>query len=408
MSRPISNGSRQPPIPPQRQAAQGKLKTEVPRTGGDNLQLGRALPPSLIEADLRLSMVGSTAVAGDGTVTLQRAFLDRLLRHALAGSQDIQEARIGFDVMTGTYTLQAKASVKGISVPLSLKFAPIIDQNQIGLQFREVAIPTRFGSLEANLLTRKVTEAVAQELAANGFANSTDPRNGLIRLDANALLGEVGVLPSFASLDLEKTRLSVKVALNGNVVVGMKSDQPAPASPDTPASDIAVFADARALQQALRGALGPDYELQKLTLDNGHLKLDGRAEYKEGSGVVNGAKALFLLMALASGDSSANRIDTTPERLMVPLGLDVKQDGTHLVITPSLTKALDSLSESLQKAGLTPVRDGKEIRVDLNELWKGRSAAFDQIRVQQDGASARLHLDIDSFFESAWLTGGAE
>lgn len=399
----ISTRSRPAPIAPQRPAPQARPKPEVCRLRPDSFQVGRALPASLIEADVRLGMVGGTGLAADGTLTLQKTFLERLLRGALSGSKDIQDARIGFDAASGSYAVQAKVRVKGLQVPLSLKLAPVVDHNQLGFQLRDVAIATPLGSLEANLLTRKVTEAIAGELRFNGFTNSVDARQGIVRIDVDNLLSRLGVLPEFASVDLDRTRLSVDVQRTGNVVVGMKSNQHLPQLPDTPASDIAVFADPKALQQALRGALGPDYEVQQVTLDNGHLKLDGQAEFKQGSDFFTGAKALLLLLAVASGDPAANRISPTRERFMVPLALDIQQDGTQLVITPSLSKALGSLKDSLEKAGLKPVQDGKGLRVDLNSVWKDKCATFDQVRVQPEGTSARMRMDLDSFYDTPWL-----
>ncbi|HEY9856245.1 MAG TPA: hypothetical protein V6D05_10935 [Stenomitos sp.] len=403
MSSPISQSTRQAPLAPQRPVAQAQPNKAMCRVGSDRLDLGRSLPPSLIEADLRLSMIGGPQLAADGQVTIQKAFVERLLRHALGGSPDIKDARIGFEAATGSYSVEAKIAIKGIQVPLSIKFAPMVDQNQVSFQLREVAIPTRFGTLEANLITRKVTEAIAHEMSVNGYRNSTDAKRGIVRLDVNGLLGQLGVLPSFASLDLDKTRLSASVSPTGNVVVGMASTQHAPEIPGTSASDIALFADGQGLQQALRGALGPDYEVQKITLDHGSLKLDGQAEFKEGSDFLTGAKGLLLLLAVAARSPAANQISPTPERMMVPLSLDIKQDGTQFVITPSIGKALESLTDSLKKAGFTPVPDGKGVRIDLNEVWKDNCAIFDQVGVQPEGAAAKLRLDLDSFFDTPWL-----
>lgn len=401
MSSPISTNSKQLPVAPQRPAAQPQ-KTQC-RVQSDRLDLGRALPPSLIEADLRLSMTGGPQVAADGKVTIQKAFIDRLLNHALGGSKDIKDARIGFEPQSGTYTVQAKIKLKGLQVPVSIKIAPLIDQNMVSFQLREVSIPTRFGALEANLITRKATEAIAQELRANGFRNTTDAQRGVVRIDANNLLRYVGALPSFASVDFDKTRLSLNVAADGNVVVGMQSGQKAPEIPNTSASDIAVFADEKALQQALRHALGPDYEVKKVTLKDGGLKLEGDAEFKQGSDVLNAGKALLLLLAVAARDPIANEIGTEAARMMVPLELDVKQDGHQLIITPDIAKALPSLTDSVKKAGFNPIPDGKGIRIDLNEVWADRCGTFDQLRVQAEGASARMRLDIDSFLDAPWL-----
>lgn len=403
MSGPISSNSPQVPITPKRAADPAPSKPEASRPTGDRLQLGRALSPSLIEADLRLSMVGNTQLAADGTVTLQKALLERLVRHAVRGSKEITDARIGFDAASGTYAVEAKVAVKGLQLPLSLKLAPVIDSNAIGFQFREVAIPTRLGSLESSLITRKLTEAIAHEMSRSGIRNTTDPKQGLIRIDTNGLLNHLGVLPTFVGLDFEKTRLSMNVAPDGNVVVGMKSAQRAPAISDTPASDIAVFADEKALQQVLRHALGRDFEVEKVTLGEGGLKLDGRAEYKEGSEVLTAGKALFLILAIAARDPVANQIGTDPARMMIPLALDVKQEGTRLVITPSIQKALGPLAESIKKAGFNPVPEGKGLRIDLDEVWQGHSATFDQLRVRSEGADARMRLDIDSFINAPWL-----
>lgn len=403
MSSPISTSSRQVPVAPQRPAAPAQPRAEICRVQGDSLQLGRQLPPSMIEADLRMTMTGGTALAADGTVTIQKAFVDRLVRHALNGSQDIKDARIAFDAQEGAFSVQAKVVVKGIQVPVALKIAPLIDQNQVSFQFREVAIPTRFGSVELGIIKRKATEAIAKELRYNGFANTTDAKRGVVRMDVNSLLSRLGALPSFARIDFDKTRLSLDVQANGNMVVGMTSPQQAPVLPNTSASDISVFADQQALQQALRQALAPDYELQNLTLDQGRLKLDGKAEFKQGSDAINGIKALALILAVAARDPVATQMNTNPERLMVGLSLDIKQEGTQFVITPSIGKALSSLEESIKKAGLNPVSDGKSIRFDLNAVWKDNCGTIDDLTVKRDGAGARMRLDIDSFFDSPWL-----
>lgn len=403
MSGPISSNSPQVPGAPKRTADPAKPKQEVARLPGDRMELGRALPPSMIEADLRMSMVGGTQLAADGKITVQKAFIERLLRHALGGNKDITDAKIGFDPASGTYSVQAKIGVKGLSLPFSIKAAPVIEQNEIGFQLKEVVIPTRFGALELNLVTRKLTEAIAREMSYSGIRNTANPKSGLIRIDTNSLLHQQGVLPSFVGLDFQKTRLSLDVAPSGNVVVGMTSPQRAPELPDTPASDIAVFADEQALRQALRHALGPDFEVEKVTLGEGGLKLDGRAEFKAGSDVLTAGKALFLLLAIAANDPSANQIGTERVRMTVPLALDVKQDGSQFVITPDLSKALGPLKEALEKAGFKPIPEGKGLRIDLDAVWQDRKATFDQLRLQPDGASARMRLDIDSFLTAPWL-----
>jgi hypothetical protein len=235
---------------------------------------------------------------------------------------------------------------------------------------------------------------VADELNKDIRAQA-DPKRGLVRIDANSLLHNVGALPDFADLDISKTRFGVKMDAEGDITVAMADpEKPAQAAPGTRESDIAVTADDAALKDALGRALAPGYNLQNVRVRQGGLTLHGDVDYKPLSEVATGVKALLIVLAGARGVAA---LGTDPNvTVRGPLDMDITLDGTKVVIKPSLKPAGQQLLDSLKQAGIPATQQADGIHADMRGYLLSKGFKVVDAKASPTGLEARLQIDIDS------------
>jgi hypothetical protein len=247
-------------------------------------------------------------------------------------------------------------------------------------------------SIAAPWITGKVTKVVAQALEDDDIHVQADPKHGLVRIDANSLLHNVGALPDFADLDTAKTQFGVNLDAKGDITVGM-ADPGAPARPlpGTPESDIAITADDGALKVALGRALAPGYNIQDVRVRKGGVKLEGDVDYKPLSEVATGVKALLIILA------GVRRVGADPTvTVRGPLEMDITVTGTKLVIKPSLAPAGEQLLQSLKEAGIPASSQADGIHADMRAYLQSKGFKVVDAKVDATGLDARLQVDIDA------------
>lgn len=409
MTRSISTAPATPkplPAPVAHAVEPPKPPAAAPRV--DRLDLGNSPRGPLLEADLRLKVVAGPSFIANGQVSLNRAFVERLVHHALSKSDMLSQAQVAFDATRQAYSVRASAKVAGMNVPFTVDLKPEVIGQGVGFKLDNLRIPLgesgRFG-IQHRWLTGKVSEELAKELSWSLGAKA-HPEQGVVTLNANAILHYIGALPQNLGIDLKQTQLRTEVSATGNLMLGMRGADMAPAANASSQSDLSVEADAAGLQALLSRVLAPDFEVGKVTLREGGALIGGQAEFKDGSALINAGKLLTALIGLHAGDPRAANVMNEATRLMIPLDLDVSFAGTELRVKPSLDQALGEIAKTFEAAGLKPVVEGKQLRVDLSALLQGLGT-FEGLQVRPDGLQVKAKLDLDAFLSPS-LRGDAE
>ncbi len=393
------------PQPLRRQEPPAAPSAAKPVPAGDRLDIAKAPRDRLLEADLRLRLVDGPSVLANGQIGFSRLFTERLLQHALGKSKAVSNATISFDPTRRAYTVRASVTKLGMTVPFTVDLKPEVIGQGVGFKLDNLRIPlgdsSRFG-IQHRWITGKVCKELASELQWS-LGTKAHPDQGVVTLDPNTLLRHLNALPAGLTIDLAKTQLGLSATATGDLNLAMKSHGMAPAENRSPQSDLTLEADSAGLQALLKGALAPDYEVSKVSLRDGGGKIDGSAEFKDGSDVVNAGKVLIALLGLAAGHKEAANMPLEASRMMIRLDLDFTIEGTELTVKPSITKALGELAKTFEAAGLAPVQDGNSLRMDLNAVLKDRGR-LDAMQFRQDGLQVRMKLDLDTFIANPTLT----
>lgn len=403
MTEPIASTSRSGPIA--RAALPRAANAEpAPTPETDRLKLaGSPSLRSLIEADVRMYAGDSLDVQIQGTVKIQRVFLERLACYALGGTRHLSDVRARFDAASGTYEVSAMGHLWGLNLPLSIRLRPLAEGKTVGFKLEEIGVPFGSGVLRTPFVMQRLADLIASQLEALNLKASPDPGSATVRLDVNSLLHRIG-FPYAARFDSAHTRMTSELAANGDLAVHLAADRPGQAMPDTPQSDISLTAGPGAMKEALGTALAPGFDLEQVEFRDGQAVLKGRAEVQAASDIVNTVKVLGALLALGSGANPSN-LSIEASHVKIGLEMAVKIEGTHLVITPSLKQAVGSVSEALTKAGLHPISDASSVKVDVKELLAGSGGHFQDLTLAPEGLTMRLHFNLDSLFEDSILKG---
>jgi len=385
--KPVVPARRQAPAAPGGRAAEAVAPPQAARPA-----TAPARKPE-IEADVRLRFEGPNGADANGAVTIQSAFLLRLLKHVLRNPKRFAQVAIHFDPQTKTYVADAKVKLLGMWVPVTGRAHPASDGGVPTIAFDELAIKWGPGGkwrFSPGLLERKVTALVAEELAKDGFLNTVDAKQRKIRLEPNALLHEIDALPHWAALNTRDTKFEVSTAANGDVRIALQTGGQAPVANGSTRSDISVTADDAALTAIALRALAPSYDVRTLKVAPNKVSLSGQVELKPVTDVANGIRVLALILS----QGRVGRQEVAP--VMGTLDLEVAMEGTKILITPSLKPAAKQLAETLVKAGIAATVDGRTISADLGPWLDGKGLKNQRIQALQGTLEARFEIDIDS------------
>ncbi|MNK58224.1 hypothetical protein D3C87_772940 [compost metagenome] len=378
-------------------------------TSTDRLELGGGTRDRLLEADLRLKVTPSARLVANGQIGFSRTFIERLLNHALGKGKTVTNAQVSFDPTKRAYSVRATAHVLGMSLPFTVDLKPQVIGQGVGFKLENLRMPLgdseRFG-LQHRWITSKVCDELAESLKWSLGARA-HPDQGVVTLNPNSILHHVQALPESLELDLAQIQMQTSVSASGDLSLGMHAEGMAAAVNSSPQSDLTLEADAAGLQGALKRLLAPDYEVGTVTLRDGGAVIGGKAEFKDGSDVINAGKLLIALIGVANGEARAANLINDPSRLMIPLDLDLSLDGSVLRVKPSIGKAMAELEKTFTSAGLNPVQEGDRLRVDLSDLLQNRGE-FDALKFRKDGLQVQMKLDLDAFIRNPAISGRTE
>lgn len=363
---------------------------------------GTAPAPAAVGKGLTVNVNGHVGPDGGlgatGTVTLDRGFMERLVRH-VTRKKAFGERDIKFDAASGTYGGTVQVKVKGFTLNLAGKVLPVADGNLPGFQFKDLGLKVGGMTLRFPGLKQLAAKLIANEITAGGIQASPG-KDGIIRLDPTTLLRDAEVLPATLHLDTNRTRFDVKMAPNGDVRVNLTSDVPARTGAASTGSDLAVSIDEQAVLKALKPVLGNDYQLSKVTIGQNSIQLDGLVEAKPISDVVNAFKGILAAIVAAKGGRVGH---VGGEKVMINLKIDAQLQGTQVVLTPSIGAAAGELEKTLTKAGLKPVREGKSLRFDIAPLVA--HLGVEGLQAVPGKLQGRAKMDINELIKAPILRG---
>lgn len=364
----------------------------------DALALSRPAAPQGVTVDANGKLHGDGGLAVTGTVTLDRTFMERLVRH-VTRKPAFGERDVRFDAATQSYKGSVELEVKGIGLKLVGQAVPLVHDNHPAFQFKDLAVKIGFITLRGAWVRDLASKLIAKEIT-NGGIEASAAKGGIVRLDPTTLLYDAEVLPRSTFLDQHRTKLGVKMAPNGDVAVQLKSDLPAPTADRSPRSDLAGSLDGEALLKMLAPVLGQDYQLREVSFKPGVIVLNGKVEAKPLSDAVNLGKGLLAVLLAAAGRPPT---DVSLETVMIDLQLDAKVQGTQILLTPSLALALPELEKTLAKAGFTTTREGKSLKFDVGPMLAPYGVR--NIKVSEGQLSAESELDINGLIKAPILRG---
>ena len=358
-----------------------------------------AVPPGItVDVDARVNADG--ALGGTGSVTLDRTFMERLVRHVTRkeafGHRDVR-----YDAAAKAYKGSVEVKVKGIKLQIIGEAVPVADGGLPAFKFQQLGVKVGPFTLRGNWVKQLAAKLIAKEITKGGIEATPAP-GGVIRLDPTTLLRDADVLPASLRFDTAGTKFGVKMASNGDVRIDLKSDVPAkPGATRVPGkSRLDVAVDETALRHALAPVLGQDYRLSSVKLGPDAITLGGQVEAKPLSNAVNIFKGLIAAVAAANGHAVGNG---SPEQVMMNLELAAKLQGTVVTLTPSLALALPQLQETLEKAGLAPTRVGKALRFDIASLLAPYGVTG--LKASEGKLTGRSDLDINALIKAPILRG---
>lgn len=380
MTNPVGAPSPIPYSPRRNSSASSGAQSASPVEPADRLDLSKAGSPG-IEADLSLALIGRQ-VAPNGTISLKRAVVERSLQQALQGLID---PKVAFDSSKGTYNLTAKTQVMGMQVPFSASIHLVADHDKIGFAIEGA----RVQGIGLTRLTKMLSETLAKKLSEGGLQAQADSARGIVSFDTTSLLHQIKALPYYLAIASDQTKLSLNTSPQGDVSIGFQSERQGPAITPTKDSDLAISFDDKALTAILQEALLQDADIQKVTLRDGGLQIDGKAEVKEASALLSAGKLLLALAALSSGGN----VNADPVEVKVPVSLDLEFQGKDVVLKPDSSLYLGPLQNALKQAA--PVREGDSLRIDLEALV-AKQGVLEGIEVTPEGLKVRFHANADS------------
>lgn len=370
----------------------GAPTATAPAVAGDRVAIGRR--PPAIEADLRLSMVGGPNLAADGTVKVQRAFLERFIRKVLADKRTFPSMALAFDPATKRYTSEGTVRWHGVPVPVEIAARPVVVGDKIGVKFEDPYLVLGSMRVKAGWLARFAAGAVLKEMQKTQLYATKGQEPGLVLLSPSSLMHELGIVPPYVALDGKRTKLDAALGQAGDFTLTLKADGVPAAPAATPRSDVALAADEAALEAIMRHAMGGDYEVGGIALREGGAAVRGKADYKPVSDTLNLAKSIMLLAAL-SGGRPAQGLDDRAVSVKGDLDLDVKVEGRTMTIKPSISMAAGEMLKVFERAGVPAEKVPGGVRVDMDAAAAKFGATLNQLRIDEHGVTLQANLDVD-------------
>lgn len=344
-----------------------------------------------VEADVTIRGRDRT-LRVDGDVYLDRTVVPNALRHALRNVDRLQQVNLGFDAASDRYTLSGTIKLAGARIPVSATTAVRMDGPTLVLSDTQFKFPLSGIARASNAARDKLVEVLNNEgLQASRTGND-------IRIDASALMQEIGVLPEWARLAPDQA-MNVRHDAQGNVRIHLGHG---PAGRPDGVSQVRGQLDQGASERVLRELFeSPKYKVQSAHFTQGQVQVNGLAALPEVRETVNGLAAIAIAL-LGGGTQALSQarppIASDPH---ISLRMDVRTAGSELVITPSLKQAVPEVARSLTSERVQPTINGREVSIPVDGIVPG--ASIDRVALTPDGIEGEARLDVDALLKPHML-----
>jgi hypothetical protein len=330
-----------------------------------------------IEADVALKATDNRFHV-DGDVFIGKRFLPTVIKRAMNGTSDLRNVSVTYGADKDRYQLSGEVKFAGMWWKAAGSTRATMDGNDVVLKDVQFDFP---GS-SLNWLSNKVRDGIAKGLNGEGI---TAARQGSdIRISGTKLLQEAGVLPLWGRLS-DDTSGAVSHDGEGNIAIHFGAGSTG--TPDG-TSHIKAHLDPGASRMVLKDLLGSQYQMKGAEFENGRIQIKGAAAVPE---LRDGINAGALLIGLLAGDRRALLTGDVPVHDMpyMPLGLEMRAEGTDVVIKPDTHLAIKAIATELKKGGAPVTTTKDDVRVSAGSMLP--EGKVQSMQVANDG----LHLEAD-------------
>jgi hypothetical protein len=322
----------------------------------------------------------------EGDVFIGKRFLPTVIQRAMNGSGDLRQINVAYKANQDRYELSGEVKFAGMWWKASGSTRADVDGHDVVLRNVQFDFP---GS-SINWLSNKVRDGIVTALRGEGI---TAARQGSdIRISGTHLLQEAGVLPLWGRLS-DDTDGHIRHDAEGNIA--LRFGNGVAGTPDG-TSQIKAHLDPGASRRVLRDMLGSKYQMKGADFENGRIQVHGAAAVPE---LRDGINAGAVLFAALLGDREALMRGNLPvqDTPYMPLDLEMRTEGTEVVIKPSSRLAIGPIAKDLGEGG-APVRKTKEdVRVNADALMpEGR---VQRVQVAPDGIHLEADVNVDAILD---------
>ncbi|MBC7543526.1 MAG: hypothetical protein H7338_12435 [Candidatus Sericytochromatia bacterium] len=355
----------------------GPIQSKWPVAGPVPLQR----VPRQIEADVSLNGQ-DTKMHIEGDVFIGKRFLPAVVAKILKGSEDIRNVNLTFEPKTQRYAIKGEAKLAGIFWKAAGSTKAEMDGHDVVL--RNVTFD--FPGSQVKWLANKVRDGIVSGLNGQGIGAAREGND--IRISGNALLKEAGVPPQWATLS-DNTAGKSSHDQEGNLTVHFGPGQAG--TPDG-VSHVKATLDPAAGNRVIKGLFGTDYQVKSTHFAAGTIKVKGSAPVPEIRDAVNGA---IVVLAVLSGNARhLNNTNGMSEAPRINLDMDLRAEGSDVIIRPSLRAAVKKVATELAKGGAPVTATKDEVRVNAGTMLpEGR---VHKIAITAEGLELEADLNVDA------------
>lgn len=337
-----------------------------------------AAKPGQIEVDVSLRAKDSRMHV-EGDVFIGHRLLPALIRKALTGP-DIRNVDIQYRPAEKRFVMSGEAKFAGTFWKGSGATKVDVDGHDIVL--RNVTFD--FPGAGFDFISNKVRDAIVSELKNTRIDASRDGKD--IRIDMTSLLKEAGVMPPWASL-MDDTTSNVSTDQAGNLAVHFG---PGETGKPNGVSHIKAALDPATSDRVIQAAFGSQFVVGQTSYNEGSLHVKGRTNVPELVDAINVGGAFLNLARYGLAGLLG---DVTVTKVMVPLELNLRPEGTHLVIRPSLKAAVAPIATELGKSGGKVEATKDEVRIDAGAMLP--NGTLQRVAVTPGGLEFEADIKLD-------------
>jgi hypothetical protein len=338
-----------------------------------------------IEADVTVKATDDR-IKVEGDVFIGKRFLPTVIQRSLGKSEGMRKVTMAYQPGSDQYKLTGEVKVAGLWLKAAGSTKATMDGNDIVLRNVKFDFP---GS-SIDWLQQKARDGVVKALNGEGITAARQGND--IRISATRLLQHVGVLPAWGKL-ADDTTGSVSHDAEGNLAVHFGGGKAG--IPDG-TSCLQAHLDPAAGRRVLADMLGSEYRMTKAEFQTGKIQVHGSAAVPELRNAISAGKLLIGLLARDARVINASTQTATP---YIPLNLEMRAEGTQVVIKPDKRMAVGAIAKDLGKGGAPVTKTKDDARVDANSFLP--ESKVKNVSVAPDGLRLEADMNLDSLLAPA-------